>query len=146
MPAKPLPPPAPADEALHSVHTTNLPALFAQLQISLLVTTSQAGKLIVVRNDGNVLNTHFLCHLNGLGMVDGHPRYVTALGETDAAGERERPGGARSTSGCDSAGFEARAARFRRSGLGGVSARSSDHCRHFSGPCGRSVGRPVRTC
>ena len=24
------------------------------------------------------------CHLNGLGMVDGHPRYVTALGETDA--------------------------------------------------------------
>jgi uncharacterized protein (TIGR03032 family) len=24
------------------------------------------------------------CHLNGLGMVDGRPRYVTALGETDA--------------------------------------------------------------
>jgi uncharacterized protein (TIGR03032 family) len=23
------------------------------------------------------------CHLNGLGMVDGKPRYVTALGETD---------------------------------------------------------------
>ena len=23
------------------------------------------------------------CHLNGLAMVDGHPRYVTALGETD---------------------------------------------------------------
>jgi uncharacterized protein (TIGR03032 family) len=23
------------------------------------------------------------CHLNGLGMVDGRPRYVTALGETD---------------------------------------------------------------
>ena len=23
------------------------------------------------------------CHLNGLGMVDGTPRYVTALGETD---------------------------------------------------------------
>ena len=26
------------------------------------------------------------CHLNGLGMVDGRPRYVTALGETDDAG------------------------------------------------------------
>ena len=30
------------------------------------------------------------CHLNGLGMVDGRPRYVTALGETDEprAGEQ----------------------------------------------------------
>jgi uncharacterized protein (TIGR03032 family) len=26
------------------------------------------------------------CHLNGLAMRDGRPRYVTALGETDAAG------------------------------------------------------------
>jgi uncharacterized protein (TIGR03032 family) len=26
------------------------------------------------------------CHLNGLAMADGAPRYVTALGETDAAG------------------------------------------------------------
>jgi uncharacterized protein (TIGR03032 family) len=26
------------------------------------------------------------CHLNGLAMVDGRPRYATALGETDTAG------------------------------------------------------------
>ena len=26
------------------------------------------------------------CHLNGLGLVDGRPKYVTALGETDTAG------------------------------------------------------------
>ena len=26
------------------------------------------------------------CHLNGLAMVDGRPKYVTALGETDTAG------------------------------------------------------------
>ena len=26
------------------------------------------------------------CHLNGLGMVDGRPKYVTALGETDTPG------------------------------------------------------------
>src|SRR5205085_2915823 len=26
------------------------------------------------------------CHLNGLGVVEGQPKYVTALGETDAAG------------------------------------------------------------
>ena len=25
------------------------------------------------------------CHLNGLAIVDGRPRYVTALGETDTA-------------------------------------------------------------
>ena len=31
--------------ALRSVHTSNLPALFDQLHISLLVTTYQAGKL-----------------------------------------------------------------------------------------------------
>ena len=36
------------------------------------------------------------CHLNGLGMRDGVPRYVTALGETDVAGgwrENKRSGG-----------------------------------------------------
>ena len=26
------------------------------------------------------------CHLNGVAMADGHPKYVTALGESDAAG------------------------------------------------------------
>ena len=36
------------------------------------------------------------CHLNGLGLVDGRPRYVTALGETDIAGgwrENKKTGG-----------------------------------------------------
>ena len=33
------------------------------------------------------------CHLNGLGMADGRPRYVTALGDADEpAGGRTRPG------------------------------------------------------
>ena len=27
------------------------------------------------------------CHLNGLAIVDGRPRYVTSLGETDTAGD-----------------------------------------------------------
>ena len=39
----------PAD--LRSVHTSNLPELFDQLGISLIVSTYQAGKAIVVRND-----------------------------------------------------------------------------------------------
>lgn len=46
-------------EALRSVHTSNLPGLFSQLQISLVVSTYQAGKVILVRSDGNSLNTHF---------------------------------------------------------------------------------------
>lgn len=184
--------PSPADAELSSVHTSNLPALFEQLGISLAVSTYQAGKLILVRRDGAALNTHFRpfvkpmgisanatrltvggantvwqyrnlpavaakleppgkhdaaylprrihvtgdidiheldyaadgelwvvntrfcclctldpehsftprwrpsfvsayapedrCHLNGLAMVDGKPKYVTALGETDTAG------------------------------------------------------------
>jgi uncharacterized protein (TIGR03032 family) len=178
-------------EPLKSVHTTTLPELLHKGGLSLLVSTYQAGKLIVVRADGNVANTHFRnfntpmgvafdrgrlaigtkvkvwefhnqppvarqlepkdkhdacflprqaivtgqiavheinwvgdelwavntrfsclctldprfsfvpkwrpafvtalasedrCHLNGLGLRDGKPRYVTALGETDSAG------------------------------------------------------------
>ena len=190
--APPVDDPAP----LRAVHTPNFPALLRQLGASLLVTTYQAGKLVMVRDEGDHLNTHFRvfqapmgmalqgdrlaigtqfqvwdyvnvpavtakleppgrhdgcflprschvtgniqihemawgaggelwvvntrfsslctldrsasftprwrppfvsalepndrCHLNGLGMVDGRPRYVTALGETDTpAGWRD---------------------------------------------------------
>jgi uncharacterized protein (TIGR03032 family) len=175
---------------LRAVHTTNFPALLRKLGASLLVTTYQAGKLVMVGDEGDHLNAHFRafqapmgmalagdrlavgttiqvwefvdvpavaarlnppgrhdacflprashvtaniqihelawgagnelwvvntrfsclctldgsasftprwrtpfvsaleptdrCHLNGLGMVDGRPRYITALGETDA--------------------------------------------------------------
>lgn len=177
---------------LRAVHTANFPGLLRQLRASILVTTYQAGKLVMVRDEGDHLNTHFRafpapmgmalagdrlaigtqmqvwefvdvpavaarleppgrhdacflprsshvtgniqihemawgvgdelwavntrfsclctldrsasftprwrppfvstleptdrCHLNGLAMVDGRPRYVTALGETDAPG------------------------------------------------------------
>jgi uncharacterized protein (TIGR03032 family) len=188
--------PDPPPEPLRAVHSMNFPALLRQLDASLLVTTYQAGKLVMVRDEGDHLNTHFRgfrapmglafeggrlaigtaiqvwefvdvpavtakleppgrhdacflprsshitgniqghemawgsggelwvvntrfsclctldrtasftprwrppfvtaleptdrCHLNGLGMVDGRPRYVTALGETDSpAGWRE---------------------------------------------------------
>ncbi len=183
------PPKSEAATPLRAVHTPNFPALLRQLGASLLVTTYQAGKLVLVRDEGDHLNTHFRgfqapmgmalngdrlavgtkvqvwefvdvpavtaklepperhdacflprsshvtgniqihemawgtgnelwavntrfsclctldgsasfaprwrppfvtaleptdrCHLNGLGMVDGRPRYVTALGETD---------------------------------------------------------------
>ncbi|MGQ0699519.1 MAG: TIGR03032 family protein [Panacagrimonas sp.] len=68
-------PSAPADEsALRSVHTSNLPAIFEQLQISLAVSTYQAGKLILVRNDGGVLNTHFRPFAKPMGIAADHAR------------------------------------------------------------------------
>ncbi|MCL4862912.1 MAG: hypothetical protein KJZ93_26115, partial [Caldilineaceae bacterium] len=39
---------------LRSVYTSGLPELFAQLNISLAVSTYQAGKVILVRHDASV--------------------------------------------------------------------------------------------
>ena len=206
--ASPLSPtPQPVPSALRAVHTPNFPGLLRRLGASLLVTTYQAGKLVMVRDEGDHLNTHFRtfqapmglalhgdrlaigttvqvweyvdvpavdgqaraapaattpascrvaatsratsrstrwpgaparscgsstrgsracarstasasftprwrppfvtaleptdrCHLNGLGMVDGRPRYVTALGQTDApAGWRPEQGARRDRDG-----------------------------------------------
>src|SRR5262245_47937699 len=44
---------------LQSVHTNTLPDLLHQAGLSILVSTYQAGKLIVVRADGERANTHF---------------------------------------------------------------------------------------
>ncbi len=46
-------------DPLRSVHTNTFPKLLDQLSASVWVTTYQAGKLVVLRNDGGVLNTHF---------------------------------------------------------------------------------------
>jgi uncharacterized protein (TIGR03032 family) len=54
---------------LRSVHTSNLPELFDQLGISLIVSTYQAGKAIVVRNDNDRLNTHFRTFSKPMGIV-----------------------------------------------------------------------------
>lgn len=56
---QPTPSVSPPPEALRSVHTGNLPGLFSKLKISLVISTYQAGKVILVRSDGGSLNTHF---------------------------------------------------------------------------------------
>jgi uncharacterized protein (TIGR03032 family) len=48
-----------APEPLRAVHTANFPGLSRRLGASLLVTTYQAGKLVLVRDEGDQLNTHF---------------------------------------------------------------------------------------
>lgn len=61
LPAEPPP--------LRSVHTSNLPQLFAEGHFSLLVTTYQAGKLVLLRNDRGVLNTHFRNFSKPMGLA-----------------------------------------------------------------------------
>jgi uncharacterized protein (TIGR03032 family) len=54
---------------LRAVHTPNFPALLRQLGASLLVTTYQAGKLVMVRDEGDHLNTHFRTFPAPMGMA-----------------------------------------------------------------------------
>jgi uncharacterized protein (TIGR03032 family) len=57
---------------LRSVHTSNFSSILQELGITLLVTTYQAGKLVMLRPDGDRLNTHFRSFSRPMGLaVDG---------------------------------------------------------------------------
>jgi len=61
-PSRPVDPsttPVPTTDPLRSIHTDSLVQLLHELGISLIVTTYQAGKVILVRADGDRVNTHF---------------------------------------------------------------------------------------
>lgn len=60
--------------ALRSVYTSNLPNILAQLNISLAVSTYQAGKVILIRNDGGTINTHFRSFAKPMGIAADHSR------------------------------------------------------------------------
>jgi uncharacterized protein (TIGR03032 family) len=65
-------PPTKEEPALSAVHTPNFPALLRELGASLLVTTYQAGKLVLVRDEGDHLNAHFRTFQAPMGMaLDG---------------------------------------------------------------------------
>lgn len=76
----PTPGEAAAPPPLRSVHTTNFPALLDRLGASLLVTTYQAGKLVIVRAEGEKLNTHFRGFESPMGLALGGGRL--AIGTT----------------------------------------------------------------
>ncbi|MDY7020822.1 MAG: TIGR03032 family protein, partial [Cyanobacteriota bacterium] len=59
----------PATSPLRSVHTTNFPAILKHLGISLVVSTYQAGKVIILRADGETLNTHFRLFNRPMGLA-----------------------------------------------------------------------------
>src|SRR5258708_6651733 len=54
---------------LRSVHSTTFPALLEALGISLVVSTYQAGKLVLLRSEGGVVNTHFRTFQTPMGVA-----------------------------------------------------------------------------
>lgn len=62
-------PAAESTPPLKSVHSTTFPALLARLGASIWVTTYQAGKLVVLRADDGVLNTHFRSFPKPMGLA-----------------------------------------------------------------------------
>ena len=72
-----LPPPQP----LRSKHTSNFPALLEQLGISILVTTYQAGKLVLLRADGASVNTHFRDLPRPMGMAADRTRLAVGTAQ-----------------------------------------------------------------
>ncbi len=67
---------------LRSVYTSNLPEILAQLNISLAVSTYQAGKVILVRNDGGTINTHFRNFAKPMGIAADHSRLTVGGSNT----------------------------------------------------------------
>jgi uncharacterized protein (TIGR03032 family) len=52
-------PSTPTSGPLRSLHTDTFGPLLEELGVSLLVSTYQAGKLVILRSDAGVINTHF---------------------------------------------------------------------------------------
>jgi uncharacterized protein (TIGR03032 family) len=78
--SSPDPVEAEAPQPLRAVHTANFPGLLRRLGASLLVTTYQAGKLVLVRDEGDHLNTHFRGFRAPMGLAFGGGRL--AVGTT----------------------------------------------------------------
>ena len=56
-------------QPMRSVHTSNFPDLLRQLGISLVISTYQAGKVIILRADGEYINTHFRIFPKPMGIA-----------------------------------------------------------------------------
>lgn len=64
----------PSDAALGSIHTDSFAALLGQLGVSVAVTTYQAGFIVLLRHDGNAVNTHFRSCPRPMGLAAGPGR------------------------------------------------------------------------
>jgi len=72
-------PPAPEptlEQVLGSVHTNNFPDLLRELRSCLILSTYQAGKLVILRPDGSTINTHFRQFNRPMGMAADRNRLM----------------------------------------------------------------------
>jgi uncharacterized protein (TIGR03032 family) len=70
------------DNELRSVQTDGLGSLFAEQGLSLVISTYQAGKLVIARHDDGVVNTHYLDAAKPMGIATAPGQLaVGALGE-----------------------------------------------------------------
>ncbi len=67
-------------EALSSQHTTTFPDLLNQAMASVVISTYQAGKLILLRSTGNALNTHFVSLAKPMGVAYSKNRLSVGSG------------------------------------------------------------------
>jgi uncharacterized protein (TIGR03032 family) len=75
--------PKPADPGpLRAAHTANFPAQLRQLGASLLVSTYQAGKVVLVRDEGEQLNTHYRTFKAPMGLATADGGARLAIGTT----------------------------------------------------------------
>ena len=69
-PREPMSDNAAGEEPLRSIHTSTFPELLCALLVpSVLVTTYQAGQLVMLRADAGLLNTHFRMFPKPMGMA-----------------------------------------------------------------------------
>jgi uncharacterized protein (TIGR03032 family) len=73
---EPPPPEQTVEQVLASVHTSNFPDLLRQLGGCLILSTYQAGKLVILRPDGNTINTHFRHFARPMGMAADQQRLM----------------------------------------------------------------------
>ena len=64
-------------EVLGSAHTSNFPDLLRQLGGCLVVSTYQAGKLVILRPSGTSINTHFRNVVRPMGMAADNQRLAS---------------------------------------------------------------------
>ena len=61
-------------DVLGSVHTTGFPDLLRKVGGCLVISTYQAGKLVILRPDGQSINTHFRTFNRPMGMAADRER------------------------------------------------------------------------
>lgn len=90
----------PRQEPLRSVHTRSLPELLRHAACSVLISTYQAGKLVIAREDQGRLNTHFRVFERPMGIAANPARLALGTASSvetfynmpDVARKLEPPG------------------------------------------------------